>query len=122
MQNFRAFLAYNPSFLYALAVGHLADRIAGGGPFLTRWPNEERQLTTEEMVEIQRRLTAAGFDTGGTDGRVGDMTRRAVRAFQERQGVAVGDGFPNEAVLDLLRRTTAAPERNFFETLFGGGR
>lgn len=122
MQNFRAFLAYNPSFLYALAVAHLGDRIRGGGPFVTPWPGAERVLTSDEMAEIQRRLTAAGFDTGGTDGRVGDMTRRAVRGFQERNNLPLTDGFPSEPFLNQIRQITPEPQRNFFETLFGGGR
>jgi membrane-bound lytic murein transglycosylase B len=122
LQNFRAFMAYNPSFLYALAVGHLADRIRGAGPFIRPWPGMERPLSTEDMAEIQRRLTAAGFDTGGTDGRVGDMTRRAVRGFQERNGMAQTDGFPDSLFLDRIRQLTPEPQRNFLETLFGGGR
>ena len=32
-QNFSAVMSYNPAFSYALAVVHLADRIAGAGPF-----------------------------------------------------------------------------------------
>jgi lytic murein transglycosylase len=106
MQNFRAALAYNPSFSYALAVHHLADRLRGQGPFVTPWANAERQLSTEELSEMQRRLTAAGFDTGGTDGRVGDMTRRAVRDFQQRNRMTPADGWPNERVLARLRQTT----------------
>jgi lytic murein transglycosylase len=102
-QNFRAFLAYNPSFNYALAVGHLADRVRGEGPFVQTWPGQERPLSTEELAEMQRILTRIGHDTGGTDGRVGDMTRRAVRAFQQGAGMAPADGWPSESVLRRLR-------------------
>src|SRR5918911_1113453 len=36
----------------------------------------------EIVRRIQRRLTAKGFDPQGVDGRYGDNTRKAVRAFQ----------------------------------------
>jgi lytic murein transglycosylase len=106
MQNFRAFMAYNPSFNYALSVAHLADRLRGDGPFRTPWPGAERQLTLAEVQELQQRLTARGLDTGGTTGAVGDMTRRAVRDFQQRAGMTPADGWPSERVLQRLR---AAP-------------
>lgn len=33
--NFRVIMAWNRAFTYAVSVGHLADRIAGRGPFVT---------------------------------------------------------------------------------------
>ena len=53
---------------------------------------------------MQQRLTAAGFETGGTDGRVGAGTMRAVRAFQEKAGITPADGYASIAVLNALRR------------------
>ena len=32
LPNFRAIMSYNPAEAYALAIGHLADRLRGGGP------------------------------------------------------------------------------------------
>ena len=55
------------------------------------------------MQEIQRRLTAAGFDTGGTDGRVGNMTMMAVREFQQKAGLVPADGYAGLKVLAKLR-------------------
>jgi len=104
-QNFLAARAYNPSSSYALAVAHLADRIRGGGPFVQLFPGaEERIPTVAEIREIQQRLTAAGFDTGGVDGRVGSDTMRAVRAFQQRAGMTPADGYAGLAVLARLRQ------------------
>lgn len=102
-QNFKAILAYNSAFSYGMAVGLLADVLAGGAGLVTPWPGAERQLTTDELQEIQRRLSALGFDTGGTDGRVGDMTRKAVQAYQLRMKLTPADGYPNEALLKQLR-------------------
>jgi lytic murein transglycosylase len=103
-QNFSAVMSYNPAFSYALAVVHLADRIAGGGPFVQQFPGGERLPTLAEVQEIQRRLTALGFDTDGTDGRAGRDTLRAVRAYQQKVGFEPADGYPGVRLLERLRQ------------------
>jgi lytic murein transglycosylase len=106
-QNFAAVTSYNPSFSYALAVCHLADRIRGAGDFIQRFPDaEERIPTVAEVQEIQKRLTAMGFNTEGTDGRVGRDTMKAVRAFQQKVNMDPADGYPGLAVLARLRKGT----------------
>ncbi len=102
-QNFYAVRSYNPASSYALAIVHLGDRIRGEGPFVQQFPGGERTLTLAEIQEVQRRLTARGFDTGGTDGRVGRDTMRAVRAFQKQVGILPADGYPGLKVLARLR-------------------
>jgi lytic murein transglycosylase len=102
-QNFAAVKSYNPAFSYALAVCYLADRIRGDGPFVQPFPGGERVPTVEEVQEMQRRLTAAGFDTGGADGRVGRDTMQAVRAYQRKVGMEPADGYPGLKVLARLR-------------------
>jgi membrane-bound lytic murein transglycosylase B len=102
--NFYAVRSYNPSMNYTLAILHLADRLAGGGPFAQVFPGSERPLTLAEIQEVQRRLTAAGFDTQGTDGRVGAATMVAVRAFQQKAGLAPADGYAGLKVLARLRQ------------------
>ena len=72
--NFIAAKSYNPSMTYALALVHLGDRCVGGEPFVQQFPGSERAPTLAEVQEIQRRLTALGFDTGGADGRIGTGT------------------------------------------------
>ena len=84
--NFYAVRSYNPSMNYALAICHLGDRILGAPPFIQPFPGSERALTLAEVQEMQTRLTKAGFDTGGTDGRVGNDTMAAVRDYQSRMG------------------------------------
>ena len=103
-QNLLAFRSYNPSFNYALAIAHLGDRIRGDGPFVQAFPGGERPPTLAEVQEIQRRLTALGFDTDGTDGRVGRETMRAVRAFQQRAGMQPADGYAGVKLLARLRQ------------------
>jgi membrane-bound lytic murein transglycosylase B len=103
-QNFDAVRSYNPANTYALAILHLGDRIKGDGPLVQQFPGGERNLALEEVQEVQRRLTAAGHDTGGTDGRVGRDTMVAVRAFQTKAGLAPADGYPGLKVLERLRQ------------------
>jgi membrane-bound lytic murein transglycosylase B len=98
--NFHAIERYNTADSYVIAVGHLADRIAGGGPIRAGWPRGDRVLVFAERRELQERLTKAGFDTGGVDGKIGPNTIAAVRAFQRSVGMAP-DGY---ASLDILRR------------------
>ena len=86
--NFYAVRSYNPSMNYALAICHLGDRILGAPPFLQPFPGSERALTLAEVQEMQTRLTKAGFDTGGNDGRVGNDTMKAIRDYQIKIGIA----------------------------------
>jgi membrane-bound lytic murein transglycosylase B len=103
LPNFRAIMRYNPAEAYALAIGHLADRLRGGGAFAQAWPRYERVLTRDERLELQQLLGRHGFDVGEPDGRLGARTRAAVRDFQARIG-RVPDGFASAGVLDRLRR------------------
>lgn len=102
LNNYRVIMRYNPAEAYALAIGHLADRIRGGAPFLQAWPREERVLSRAERLELQQHLAARGFDIGAPDGRLGARTRTALRDFQARSGL-VPDGFASVSMLDLLR-------------------
>jgi membrane-bound lytic murein transglycosylase B len=105
-QNYRAVRSYNPADSYALATVHLADRIRGEGPFVQQFPGGERILTLAEVQEIQRLLTAHGFDTNGMDGRIGPETVVAVRAFQRKAGLKPADGYAGLKVLARLRQGT----------------
>lgn len=102
LANFKVLMRYNPSESYALAIGHLADRLRGGGPFAQDWPRYERVLTRAERLELQQLLERHGFDVGEPDGRMGPKTRDALRDFQIRIG-RVPDGFASAGVLERLR-------------------
>lgn len=102
--NFYAVRSYNPSMNYALAIVHLGDRIVGAGPFVQPFPGSERPLTLAEVQELQTRLTKAGFDTGGNDGRVGNQTMQAVKNFQIKAGITPADGYGGLKVLAKLRQ------------------
>ena len=101
-QNFMAIMDYNLSHSYALAVGHLADRIRGRGPFVGSWPDVTYNLSFEQRVELQRRLSKSGFETGGADGRFGARTYEAIIAYQKKAGIPL-DGKPSLELLKLMR-------------------
>jgi peptidoglycan lytic transglycosylase B len=102
LPNFRAIMRYNPAEAYALAIGHLADRLRGGGPFAQDWPRYERVLSREERLELQRLLSRHGYDVGRPDGHLGARTRAAIRDFQAKIG-RVPDGFASTGILERLR-------------------
>jgi lytic murein transglycosylase len=102
--NFYAVKSYNPSMNYALAICHLGDRCLGAPPFIQPFPGSERALTLAEVQEMQTRLTKAGFDTGGTDGRVGNDTMKAIKDFQQKAGITPADGYGGLKVLARLRQ------------------
>jgi lytic murein transglycosylase len=102
LPNFRVIMKYNPAEAYALAIGHLADRLRGGGPFMQAWPRQERVLSRAERHELQQLLARRGYDVGEPDGRLGVRTRTALRRFQAAIG-SVPDGFASAAMLERLR-------------------
>jgi peptidoglycan lytic transglycosylase B len=102
LQNFRVIMKYNPAEAYALAIGHFADRLRGGQPFVQPWPRQERELSRSERLELQQLLAERGFYRGTPDGQFGGETRQALRSFQASIG-APADGFATAEVLDKLR-------------------
>ena len=104
LNNFRVLMKYNPAEAYALAIGHLADRMRGDPTIVTAWPRQERMLSSAERYEMQQHLVRLGFDIGGEpNGRINAKSRSAIRNFQTGQGL-VPDGFATAGMLDLLRQ------------------
>ena len=103
-ENFRTILVWNRSILYALSVGHLADRIDGAPALSAASLPDEEPLSLKSIEEMQALLNARGYEAGKPDGLVGPKTREALRAFQAAQGLPA-DGYPTKEVIDLLRRT-----------------
>lgn len=102
LQNFRVIMKYNPAEAYALAIGHFADRLRGGAPFVQPWPRQERVLSRAERLELQQLLAQRGFYRGTPDGQIGSLTRAALRDFQASIGTPA-DGFASSDVLHRLR-------------------
>ena len=101
-KNFRVIKRYNNATSYAMAVGHLGDRIRGDGPFIAGWPREDRPLSRTEKKEMQGLLTKLGFSTGGVDGIIGPNSQKAIRDFQRARSLTP-DGYASDKFLALLR-------------------
>ncbi|WP_271949590.1 lytic murein transglycosylase [Ruegeria faecimaris] len=101
-ENFRVIEQYNGADAYVIGIGHLSDRLAGRAAFQAEWPRGDRALSFAEKKELQLRLTEAGFDTQGIDGRTGPNTTEAVRAYQLAQGL-LPDGYASAPLLERLR-------------------
>ena len=101
--NFEAIYSYNASESYALAIGHLADRLAGGGPLATPWPTDDPGLSRAERRELQRLLIRRGYDVGEPDGAIGKKTQDAIADFESKNGLD-RNGRPSAKVLAALRR------------------
>ncbi len=100
--NFYVLKEYNESDLYALFIGHAADRIAGGDrTFAGRW-GKVGGLYRSDIAGMQRALEAKGYDVGGADGLPGFRTRRSIGDWQARNGRAA-TCFPDRAVVEAMR-------------------
>ncbi len=103
LPNFDVIKRYNNSDSYALAVGHLADRILGGGGFVTPWPAGDYALSKAQRGELQALLARAGFDVGTADGVIGPKTRAGIIAYQQARGLPA-DGHVSGLLLERLKR------------------
>ena len=102
-KNFFVLKAYNNADKYALAVGLLADEIAGYGGLVNDWNRPFTRLTFDEKQELQKRLTNKGFYDGKVDGKIGDGSKQAIMAYQAAAGLTQ-DGHPSMEVLSSLRQ------------------
>ena len=100
LDNFGVIKRYNNSDSYALAVGHLADRILGAGGFVSAWP-KDTALGKDGRKQVQTLLLRRGYDIGSADGVLGPKTRGAVMDFQARAGL-LPDGHVSGNLLKAL--------------------
>jgi membrane-bound lytic murein transglycosylase B len=103
LKNFYVLKRYNNADKYALAVGHLADRIAGYGEFKRDWPRKYPKMSEKQRMEIQRHLARFGLYDGEIDGNIGSGSRKAIRKLQEKFGMTP-DGYASKALLVKMRR------------------
>jgi membrane-bound lytic murein transglycosylase B len=102
-KNFFVIKRYNNADKYALAVGLLADRIGGYQGLRQDWNRPFTPITMNEREELQTHLKALGYYDGKIDGKIGSTSRKAIEAFQQRNGLQP-DGHPSKEVLSVLRR------------------
>lgn len=99
--NFQALRSYNTADLYALYVGHVADRIYGEKEFEGRW-SKVASFTRAEVRKIQEHLHSQGVDVGKIDGLMGGKTRRGVGLLQRQLGLPV-TCYPDRELLARIR-------------------
>jgi membrane-bound lytic murein transglycosylase B len=99
--NFDVIMRWNRSEFFALAVGHMADRIAGGAA-LTNPPPEHTPISRNDIVRLQEYLQANGYDSGEADGILGSRSRAALRALQRDRGLPA-DGYVTQELLESLQ-------------------
>ncbi|MEP1386036.1 MAG: lytic murein transglycosylase [Paraglaciecola sp.] len=96
--NFDVILRWNNSEYYGIAVGHLADRIAGKDDLSKPLPDLPK-YTILEMQAFQEKLNQLGFEVGEADGILGPATRKGVRDFQMSVGL-IADGYPSKNTVE----------------------
>ena len=101
LKNFSVIKRYNVSTSYALAVGHLSDRLRGGDAFQTAWPGKEPALTLAERTRVQAHLKTRGLYDGPIDGDIGSGSRLAIAEYQKTVGLSP-DGVASRKLLQLL--------------------
>lgn len=103
LKNFFVLKSYNNADKYALAVGHLADRLRGYGSFERDWPRGYKPLDEDEKKELQVQLTRLGLYDGEIDGNIGSGSRAAIKIYQAKQGMTT-DGFASKKLLARIRK------------------
>ncbi len=100
--NFYVIKNYNISDLYALFIGHVADRINGGGAgFAAPW-GKVGTMARSDIGVMQNALVAKGYDVGKPDGLPGFKTRRSIGDWQAKNGMAA-TCFPEPALKKVLK-------------------
>jgi lytic murein transglycosylase len=85
--NFDAIYSYNQAESYALAISHLAHRLAGGPALRTPWPTDDPGLSRAERRRLQELLLAQGYPIGEADGKIGPASRAAIAEAEKRAGL-----------------------------------
>ncbi len=100
--NFYVLKEYNNSDLYALFIGHAADRMQGAAKDFSAGWGKIGGLYRSDIARMQRALQKKGYDVGGADGFPGFKTRRSIGEWQARNGLAA-TCFPDAKLVREIR-------------------
>jgi lytic murein transglycosylase len=99
--NFDVLKEYNNSDAYAIAVGHLADRLHGGMPIKAKWPADDHPLSREARIALQKKLASLGYKVNDFEGHVDSDLRDNIRQEQKKHQMQP-DGNPTARLLEVL--------------------
>jgi len=105
-ENFDVIMRWNRSEYYAIAVGRLADRIAGGGVLTRQLDTGGEPITVDKVQRLQADLALLGYDAGKVDGIFGPATRRALSRFQAANDM-IADGHLDRKAMRAVRNSAA---------------
>ena len=104
LKNFYVIKTYNVSDLYALFVGHIADRLGNNRTFEGKWQSV-KGLTRGDTLDMQKRLVKRGYNVGGVDGLIGFRSRVAAGEYSKSQNLKP-TCYPGKALVKHIRKTT----------------
>ena len=99
--NYDVLKEYNNSDAYAIAVGHLADRMQGGAAIKAKWPADDQPLSRNARIALQKKLASLGYKVTDFEGHVDFDLRDNIRLEQKKLGL-VPDGNPTASLLAKL--------------------
>ena len=97
--NFRVLFEWNKSFVYVTTAAFFATRLDGADVYDAG--ALDAALSPEQMIPLQEKLGAPGYDVGKIDGILGAATRNAVQQEQARLGLPA-DAWPTVELLEGL--------------------
>ena len=100
-KNFDVIKRYNNSTSYALGIASLSQAYSGGGTFVQDWPRDDKMVRHSDLMRLQKKLTALGYDTQGADGIIGPNSRRAIRAWQTANRLTA-DGYIEQSLFNKI--------------------
>jgi len=100
--NFDVIMRWNRSESYAIAVGRLADRIAGSAALTRSADTGAKPVTRDAVKQLQIDLAELGYDAGAADGIIGSATRGALSQFQNERGL-LADGHVDADAIAAVR-------------------
>jgi lytic murein transglycosylase len=99
--NFRVFLKWNQSLVYATTAAYLATRI-DGAPAVSRGNGPVQPLSAGQIRQLQQLLVRGGYEVGEVDGKLGMATRAGVRKAQLKLGLPA-DSYPTAELIQRLQ-------------------
>lgn len=99
----KVYLKWNESLIYSTTAAYFATRLAGAPP-VSKGNGPVNALDYNQIMELQKILTRMGYDVGKIDGKLGALSRAAVKSVQIKFGLPA-DSWPTPELLNRLRNS-----------------